>query len=262
MIGAATQLRAPKRRSHRQSRPRPSIAQLRLRELNAIARHRHGEAIPNTPGGRALIHQVAVHMAHGLDPARRIRSWLSLRAQWLNSIDADQLIELVTGAADGRPLAIPKADTVGWALRLTIAQRDAMRLTTIGAIDDSPAKRKARRRARARARAAIRRVSHGSLPQAQSIERAAPWKSHGVSRRTWYRHQADALLADPTPNSLGAQHRVVREPERSAVRSAAGAQREAKAARAEPDGTNSYTPIEDMLRTDQCHAEPSRGVAA
>jgi hypothetical protein len=85
-----------------------------------------------------------------------------------------------------------RADRLAWRLGLTIADRDALGITTIGAVDMEANKRIGRRREKNRAAEAAKRRARGVCPrqkyEAGSISREKPWEALGISRATWYRH--------------------------------------------------------------------------
>lgn len=183
------QLREVARRyKRRKKRDRPPLVGLRVRDLNRLLTARYGESLPNDDAGRDDVLIVAHHLAQYADghPAKRITQWVRLRAPWMTVAELDALI--------AEALTKPKrwrADKLAWRLRLTAADRKALRITTIGAIDASKAQRLARRRERDRKRKALQRAAAGAKPRAeyerQSVERAKPWIMLGISRRTWYR---------------------------------------------------------------------------
>lgn len=84
-----------------------------------------------------------------------------------------------------------KADTLAWRLRLTDAERTALKIKTIGAFDVSKAERLARRKECNRAAEVARRRAKGAKPratyEAASASRTKPWEAFGISRRTWER---------------------------------------------------------------------------
>jgi hypothetical protein len=109
---------------------------------------------------------------------------------------------------DGDALVNPqrwKADALAWRLRLTAADRAALGITTIGAIDENKAARTKRRRAKDRQRKENARRAKGVKPRAtyegQSTSKAKPWLEEGISRAQWYRRRARET--DPS-NETGA----------------------------------------------------------
>jgi hypothetical protein len=80
-----------------------------------------------------------------------------------------------------------KADNLARFLCVTYAQRQALRLTTIGSINvGRRARRELRRRRDRLAKEAKRRVA-GMRPQSESLSATKPWRELGTSRAAWYR---------------------------------------------------------------------------
>jgi len=167
----------------RRRRGRPSLAALRVHDLSHLYRHRYGETLPDDDAGRDDLLILAHHLA-GLpgDLTRHLGAWASLRAPWLTDTEAADLAERVGTA----PLRW-HADTLAWRLGLTMAERTALGITTIGAIDCNKAEREAARRARRRAADLARRQMRGATPRAASASQTRPWEAFGTSRRTWER---------------------------------------------------------------------------
>ena len=74
-------------------------------------------------------------------PLDRLMKWSSLAAPWLTVGEAVAVISDVAG----HPMKW-KADSLAWRLKLTYADRQALRITTIGAIDFNATKRRNKRR--------------------------------------------------------------------------------------------------------------------
>jgi len=174
------------------------IATLRVRDLITIAERKFG-SIPDTRDGWAWLEAFAVHVAyafrHRPHRGRTVADGhLRQLAPFLAADERDALIEDAsrTDARDGRLLdrlivPFPNMDKLGASLGITIDQRDAWCLTNIGAIGDSPAKRKARQKIRRKAKAAAKRAAKGAVPRSKSKARTQPWLALNMSRRTWYR---------------------------------------------------------------------------
>ena len=95
-----------------------------------------------------------------------------------------------------------KADTLAIKLNLTAAERTALRITTIGAVDLLKEKRSARRRQRDVERKKRGRRARGARPRAEyesnSLTRAKPWMQEGISRRTWERRRSKHVASPAT----------------------------------------------------------------
>ncbi|NNM71430.1 hypothetical protein [Enterovirga aerilata] len=180
---------------------RPGIDTLRVAEGERLIRYRHGDGGVDTDGeGEIYIRALAPHILAQPaphegpnrvvmgDPLARLIGWAS---QWcrkaLGEIALDDLREIARDP--GRTL---KADALANRLRLTRAERTALEIRTIGAIDWSKKEREAARREDARIRKAEKRRAEGARSYADTVAKAEPWKAAGVSRRTWFRNQAVA----------------------------------------------------------------------
>lgn len=180
-------------RRYASAKRKPSLLRLRVRDLMVLARSRHGEQLPDSATGRAFAIIATQHLASlPGDPSRRIGSWLKAWCPWLSLGDADDmLVQCFT-----KPQRWT-ADALAWRLRLTAIDRAALRITTIGAVDQSKPQRATNRRNRARQREQARRANAGATNRAQylakSISRAKPWQQLWISRASWYRQ------GKPTP---------------------------------------------------------------
>jgi hypothetical protein len=163
-----------------------SIAVLRIAELRRLYLNRYGTVLPDDDAGRddALI--MAHHLAKRPNCERNIGLWLGLWAPWMNKAEAEALIKGVLA----RPLRW-RADKLAARLNLNQAERQRLRIVTIGACDVLLAERMARRRAKARTRNEAHRRQKGAKPralyEANSISRNKPWEAVGMSRASWYR---------------------------------------------------------------------------
>ena len=167
-----------------------TFAAIRVSQINRLIEHRHGPQLPDTDDAETYIRVALDHLAKLRDPSPRVRDWLTHYAPWLALQSRERLIS----DAIEHPLRYG-ADKLGWKLRVTKAERTALNLTTIGAIDQTKAERRAdarqakRIRDRARRQAALR--DQGATPrhqyEAQSAAHTKPWIAAGMSRATWYR---------------------------------------------------------------------------
>lgn len=193
--------RKPGARASRRRASPLQIVGLRLWDFARLLEHRFGMPLPDTEDTRDALEPILHHMAALTQPARRIAHWLRIWAPWLTLEEQDQLI--ASGIATARAW---KADQLAWRYRVTVEERDMLGLSTIGAIDRGKAARTKRRKARDRERKANARAKAGMIARAEyeagSLERAKPWESEGVSRRTWYRRRngtgQGAIIPDGT----------------------------------------------------------------
>jgi hypothetical protein len=79
------------------------------------------------------------------------------------------------------------ADNLARFLGVTYAQRQALRLTTIGSVNVGKRARKEMRKRRDRLAKEAKRRAAGMRPQSASLSATKPWRELGMSRATWYR---------------------------------------------------------------------------
>jgi hypothetical protein len=96
-----------------------------------------------------------------------------------------------------RPSCKQLPATLAERLRLTYAERTALQITTIRAIDCTEREQANRREARKRQARTLKRRKQGVRPRAEylaaSTSATKPWEVEGVSRRTWYRRRGTGL---------------------------------------------------------------------
>ena len=174
------------------------LSALRVKEIEALIRHRHGHMVPDARGTDDEETCTGYVMAIAGSLAE-IRGW---SRRWLPWLDDDavfaQTEALRSKLANGKlgPRLLP-ADAVATMLHVRMAERTELGLTTIGAVDLSEKQRraaaKARKRLRDRERQRAKREAQDRTPRtvylAASAEAAKPWVEAGVSRRTWYRRR-------------------------------------------------------------------------
>jgi hypothetical protein len=109
------------------------------------------------------------------------------------------------------------ADGVAEFLRVSYAKRQALRLTTIGAVNVKRCDRKVIRRIRDKVKKEQKRRAAGVRPRSEyeaiSLSRTKPWRVVNMSRRTWERHRNKArdasvsaarlLIGEDRPASAG-----------------------------------------------------------
>jgi hypothetical protein len=193
-------------RDHLRSRHRLvyNPASHRLRELERVISYRHGTLLDTDdadiyliPVAQTLrcIFEKRYGPATTVDVLDRLKVWAQL---WTPLVTKNQLEDSAREAM--RRQKLDKADALAARLKLTYADRMLLRITSIGACDVDKAgrtrRRKEKKRARDRARAAARRAERGAVIRtqylAQSLSRARPWESEGISRRTWERRRRKA----------------------------------------------------------------------
>ncbi|MDV4183286.1 hypothetical protein R1521_32820 [Rhizobium brockwellii] len=198
LIGKVIWKEKPARKRDRRIEWQFSLETLRLREIEAVIRSRHGNGIPDPAGTDDVDSCHAYLRAVAMTPgAQDLVSWAKVWAPWANPTDLDEI-----GGQRERRKRMIGADAVAKLLFVTMDERTALGLKTIGACDRSTEDRKklARDTKRARDRAAKEkarreegRVARASY-EAESISRLKPWLAEGISRRTWERRR-DASLS-------------------------------------------------------------------
>jgi hypothetical protein len=168
------------------------LALIRMRELERIFSSRYGPTLPDDDAGRDDLNIAAHHIAHlGGEVASHIVAWARLWAPWT----ATGELEALTADVVSAPRKFT-ADTLGWRLRLSQHEREALEVTTIRAFDLNTDQRKAARKHRRRTNEQARRRARGAKPrpeyQANAISRSKPWQALGISRATWYRRRRSA----------------------------------------------------------------------
>lgn len=130
------------------------ITLIRLRELERLFRHRYGRFLPDDDAGMDDLLIVAHHIAflRG-EIVAHIVAWSRAWAPWLPPHDAERLAHRV--CAGPRKWS---ADALAWLLRLSMAERTALKIKTIGAFDVSKADREAIQKERKRDRERARRA--------------------------------------------------------------------------------------------------------
>jgi hypothetical protein len=129
------------------------------------------------------------HMIMLADGRRRVLDWCTRCAPWFLE-EAESMVEQLTV----RPKKYA-ADTLARLLNLTSAERDRLKIHTIGAVDLNKAGRKRRRLEKDRLAKKAKRIASGATPRAQSASRTKPWKAAGISRSKWYAEQRAAREA-------------------------------------------------------------------
>jgi len=90
------------------------------------------------------------------------------------------------------------ADNLARFLGVTYAQRQALRLTTIGSVNVKKRARKELRKRRDRMAKEQRRRVLGMRPQSESLSAPKPWEKLGMSRAAWYRRNKHRSRGETT----------------------------------------------------------------
>lgn len=174
----------------RRTTPRQRLA-LRIRDLATLFRSRYGITLPDDDAGRDDLEIAVNHLACMPYPQVAVAHWIEIWAPWLTAAENHDMLARIMP----HPMRW-KADPMAWRLKVTMEERMALGLTTIGAIDCNKAARKKRRKQRDIKRKANQRRNQGAKPralyEAESINRTKPWQAEGISRATWYRRKTRA----------------------------------------------------------------------
>lgn len=163
-----------------------TFAAIRASELTKLYRARYGRELPEGDAGVMAARIMVHHLARLRDAPRRIASWLNRWAPWLDLQEGERLIREATEC----PLKW-KADKLAWKLRITSAEREALSIRTIGAIDQTSAERLELAKQRRADRETERRRQQGAKPRAAYVG-TKPWTAAGMTRATWYRRRHKA----------------------------------------------------------------------
>jgi hypothetical protein len=124
--------------------PARNMTMFRLASLEKLYAYRCGWTLPDDDAGRDDLLIAAHHIAHlGGDIRQHVIAWARVWAPWMEPAEIEDLATEV--------IARPRkwtAASLGWRLGLTDAERTALKIVCIRAIDVSDADMKARRRAK------------------------------------------------------------------------------------------------------------------
>src|SRR2546429_8197378 len=169
---------APRRRRNRKSAFR--LDHIRRREIERFARH--VDAADTEDLDQYLIAWVW-HNRQSTDPIWAIRN--AARRMGRPNLTVAEASAILGEASDTRKHLT--ADNLARFLGVTYAQRQALRLTTIGSIDVKKRARKELRKRRDRIARERKRRALGMRPQSESLSATKPWRELGMSRAAWYR---------------------------------------------------------------------------
>jgi hypothetical protein len=165
---------------------RPPIVGFRIRDLETFFSDRYGATMPDDDSGLDDFIVLAHHVAQLGDP-RALRACAARLCPWMTDAQYDAIVAVTAQ----KPLCWT-ADSLAREIGLDDATRTRLGITTIGATDVGKAERANLRRQRNTEAKRLARAKAGAKPHASSAERQKPWLALGMSRRTYYRRQADA----------------------------------------------------------------------
>ncbi|MGR9496967.1 hypothetical protein ACU8OJ_09345 [Rhizobium leguminosarum] len=165
----------------------------RMREIEKLIRHRHGDIVPEADDALIYVEVIAslALVEFKEEFVDVVLGWATRWLPWAGKADIEDVIYERTKLRFS-PLS---ADALGHALHLSYAERSTLNIRTIGAFDVPKRKRaklqKEKRRQRDRSRKEEQRRAAGALSRADylanSFSQARPWEAFGISRRTWER---------------------------------------------------------------------------
>jgi hypothetical protein len=167
----------------------------RLREIEALISYRHNGPV-NTDDGMIYFMAALSHLL--VMPSevscRRATEPLVWAWRWVPRLVEEYGLWLETTMRRDFTKAPRRlsADVMAKMLRVTKAERDALGLKTIGAIDFTKAQRaEARKRCDQEYQKDARR-KRGATSREHSKTATQPWKAEGMSRASWYRRRKEA----------------------------------------------------------------------
>lgn len=197
-LGIAQAEQSDRQQRSRARRGPPTLARLRLGEVRKVFAHRYGDGaidwtFPDDDAGRddAGILALVAAAVPGKQHDEILRE-LHNRAPFLTEADARQLVDTAAGFEVQQAL---EADRLAEIINLTMDQRQALGVRTIGAVDCSKRQRAMRRKQLDRERKRAARAEARAARPARQAKATRPWEEAGTSRATWYRHKA----APPQP---------------------------------------------------------------
>ena len=94
------------------------------------------------------------------------------------------------------------ADNLARFLGVTYAQRQALRIRTIGSVDVKKGARKILRQRKDRLYRERKRRAAGMRPQSESLSATEPWRALGMSRAAWYRRNKARRTGETTLSAI------------------------------------------------------------
>ncbi|TJV42389.1 MAG: hypothetical protein E5Y02_14740 [Mesorhizobium sp.] len=184
-------------------KPKPTapfmVTNARLRELERVIATRYGTMLPETDDADLFIEVAAYSLnAHclivGADLDKVLTDWCHRWAPWALR-RAGTIIRPILNRLVGRRYQM-KADEAARKICLTLVERTALEIKTMGACDFSARVRKGVakdvKRSGDRARQTAKRRARGVEPRESwlaknSLSKGRPWDAEGISRAQWYR---------------------------------------------------------------------------
>jgi hypothetical protein len=173
-----------------------AIRRLRLGDIKKLLLARYGHTLPDDDAGLADLELMLDCVSFVPNARFRMKNIIEVWAPWMDSRQSFGLTENVLRKPDH--LRKITATELGNRLNLTWHERQKLTIRTIAPAnlthDEFEEKRREQRKARARARQSRKRRKAGICSRisylATSLSKQQPWKSEGISRRTWEREIA------------------------------------------------------------------------
>lgn len=168
------------------------ISRLRVKEIEKIVRHRHGNTVPDATGTDDMEMTVGYLLAVA-GSGGEIDGWCRRWLPWLDDASIlDKAHRLAERLASGkRGPVLLKADSVAGMIHLTMAERTRLNIRTIGACDIEGKDRKRAAKATKQAsdckRQAELRKAAGATPRSEALSAIKPWAALGISRSSYYK---------------------------------------------------------------------------
>ena len=174
---------AAKAKRRREANPLRRLAYFRLHDIENVRDGRTSHAISDWDYLTFAANHIAVTKSNHA-------SKIAAVVVWANSFTPLLPVSKVKRLAK-RIIADPcmwSADTLGWRMRLTVDERTAFKVRTIGAMGSSKAERAALRKQKdAEAKRQQRAEKSSGKPRGRP-SKGSPWLAEGISRAQWFRN--------------------------------------------------------------------------
>ena len=183
-----------------------------------LFRHRWGPVLPDDDAGRGDLWLVVCNASLARkEPQKKMRHLIEVLAPWMTAEECEEYVKHVWGLDFYQRLMTGRE--IGESLRLTNAEREALKIRQFKPIDMTDEELAEQRKAKSRERRKRVRETSGRpsretyLAKFESHQR--PWEALGIHRRTWERRRAalsDAIIVTkvaslPAASSSGESER-------------------------------------------------------
>ena len=169
-----------------------NIRRLRYGAFIRLFQSRYGTELPDDDAGQEDIWLLVQNVSMAVSGAeKKMRHVIEIWAPWMKQEDAEAMMEFASRLPHFEKC--PTSEELGQRLRVTNAERNALKLWPFKPMDISAdeleAQRKARINERRRMRARANGVRSREAYLAELRSRPKPWDAEGVSQRQWQRRQ-------------------------------------------------------------------------